>query len=152
MQTRKTGWLSKRGGRIHTWHKRWFVLTGDLLFYYKTPQDTRPTGTIPLAGNKVIRHPDDPRQPTSFKFEIVSGSDRQGITSTHETYLITADTADEADQWVAAIRRVMHEPYGGGMFGRSLDETMQVEARLGGNYVPVLLHRCIKFVRDYGMK
>ena len=38
MQTRKTGWLSKRGGRIHTWHKRWFVLTGDLLFYYKTPQ------------------------------------------------------------------------------------------------------------------
>ena len=44
------------------------------------------------------------------------------------------------------------QPYGGGMFGRSLDETMQVEARLGGNYVPVLLHRCIKFVRDYGMK
>ena len=32
------GWLSKRGGRIHTWHKRWFVLTGDLLFYYKSPQ------------------------------------------------------------------------------------------------------------------
>lgn len=37
-QARKVGWLSKRGGRIHTWHKRWFVLTGDLMFYYKTPQ------------------------------------------------------------------------------------------------------------------
>ena len=44
------------------------------------------------------------------------------------------------------------QPYGGGMFGRSLEETMQVEARLGGNYVPVLLHRCIKFVRDHGTK
>lgn len=33
-------------------------------------QDTRPTGTIPLAGNNVIRHRDDPRQ-TTYKFEIV---------------------------------------------------------------------------------
>ena len=33
-------------------------------------QDNRPTGTIPLAGNKVIRHPDDPKQQQGFKFEI----------------------------------------------------------------------------------
>lgn len=38
VQARHKGWLNKRGGRIHTWHKRWFVLTGDLLFYYKSPQ------------------------------------------------------------------------------------------------------------------
>ena len=42
------------------------------------------------------------------------------------------------------------QPYGGGMFGRSLEETMQVEARLGGTYVPVLLHRCINFIREHG--
>lgn len=35
-------------------------------------QDTRPTGTIPLAGNRVIRHLDDPKQNgISFKFEII---------------------------------------------------------------------------------
>lgn len=34
-------------------------------------QDSRPTGTIPLAGNNIIRHQDDPKQPNSFKFEIV---------------------------------------------------------------------------------
>ena len=33
-------------------------------------QESRPTGTIPLAGNKVIRHPDESKQP-SYKFEIV---------------------------------------------------------------------------------
>lgn len=33
-------------------------------------QDSRPTGTIPLAGNKVVRHPDESKQP-SFKFEIL---------------------------------------------------------------------------------
>ncbi|XP_064393491.1 rho GTPase-activating protein 24-like isoform X2 [Halichondria panicea] len=148
---RKMGWLSKRGGRIHTWHKRWFVLTGDLMFYYKTPQDNRPTGTIPLAGNKIIRHPDDPKQQQGFKFEIQSGSAGQVITGNHNTYVISADSAELADEWVAAIRRVMVEPYGGGMFGRSLSETMQVEARLGGQFVPILLHRCVNFLRDHGL-
>ncbi len=36
------------------------------------------------------------------------------------------------------------------MFGRSLSETMQVEARLGGQFVPILLHRCVNFLRDHG--
>lgn len=146
---RKTGWLSKRGGRIHTWHRRWFVLTGDLLFYYKQPNDSRPTGTIPLAGNRVIRHED--KQPNSFKFEIVAGKEHQVITSNHDTYLISAESAEDANDWVAAIKRVMHEPYGGGMFGRSLEETMQVEARLGGTFIPVLIHRCVRFIRENGL-
>ena len=36
------------------------------------------------------------------------------------------------------------------MFGRSLEETMKVEARLGGTYIPVLLHRCVKFIQEHG--
>ena len=41
-------------------------------------QDSRPTGTIPLAGNRVIRHLDDPKNNgTSFKFEII------GMCSVH---------------------------------------------------------------------
>lgn len=93
----------------------------------------------------------------------------QQISSTHDTFLISAESAGEADDWVAAIRRVMHEvcqwlllpgamlmrscdvqPYGGGMFGRSLEETMAVETRLGGGYIPILLHRCITFLRQHG--
>lgn len=38
-----------------------------------------------------------------------AGSAGQGITSNHETYLISADSAQLADSWVAAIRRVIHE-------------------------------------------
>ena len=37
------------------------------------------------------------------------------------------------------------------MFGRSLKETMLVEARLGGTYIPVLIHRCVKFIREHGI-
>ena len=38
----------------------------------------------------------------------VAGRGRQ-ISNTHDTYLINAESAQEADSWVAAIRRVMHE-------------------------------------------
>ena len=36
------------------------------------------------------------------------------------------------------------------MFGRKLEETMTVEARLGGEYVPILVHRCAKFILEHG--
>ena len=36
------------------------------------------------------------------------------------------------------------------MFGRSLEETLQVEARLGGSYIPVFVHRCASFIREHG--
>lgn len=36
------------------------------------------------------------------------------------------------------------------MFGRKLEETMVVEARLGGEYVPILVHRCAKFILEHG--
>ena len=38
-----------------------------------------------------------------------AGSAGQGISSNHETYLISADSAELADSWVTAIRAVMHE-------------------------------------------
>ena len=33
--TIKSGYLKKQGGKIKTWHERWFVLTKDYLNYYK---------------------------------------------------------------------------------------------------------------------
>ena len=48
-------------------------------------------------------------QPTCAYRPLVAGSAGQVITGNHETYLISADSAESADSWVAAIRRVMHE-------------------------------------------
>lgn len=32
------GWLYKQGDRYKTWNKRWFVLKGSNLFYFKSPK------------------------------------------------------------------------------------------------------------------
>lgn len=44
----KKGWLLKRGGRIKTWKRRWFVLNDNCLYYFKHPKDKQPLGIIPL--------------------------------------------------------------------------------------------------------
>lgn len=44
------GWLFKRGGRVKTWKKRYFVLTTDfLLAYYDDPGATAPKGSIDMS-------------------------------------------------------------------------------------------------------
>eukprot|EP01094_Clydonella_sp_ATCC50884_P024167 TRINITY_DN5990_c0_g1_i1.p1 TRINITY_DN5990_c0_g1~~TRINITY_DN5990_c0_g1_i1.p1 ORF type:complete len:715 (+),score=262.20 TRINITY_DN5990_c0_g1_i1:38-2146(+) len=31
----KSGWLTKQGGRVKTWKRRWFILSGNCLYYFK---------------------------------------------------------------------------------------------------------------------
>ena len=37
------------------------------------------------------------------------------------------------------------------MFGRALDEMMALECRLGGRYVPIMVHKCAQFIREHGV-
>ena len=42
------------------------------------------------------------------------------------------------------------QPVGGGMFGRSLAETMRFETSRGGGYVPFIVQKCVDFIRANG--
>ncbi|KAG1472815.1 hypothetical protein G6F56_001312 [Rhizopus delemar] len=48
------GWLHKRSEKYKTWNKRWFVLKGTNLFYFKSPKDVRMKGIINLRGYRII--------------------------------------------------------------------------------------------------
>ncbi|KAI9491726.1 hypothetical protein BDB00DRAFT_912561 [Zychaea mexicana] len=48
------GWLNKQGDKYKTWNKRWFVLKGPNLFYFKSPKDVRMKGIINLRGYRII--------------------------------------------------------------------------------------------------
>lgn len=44
----KEGWVIKCGGSIKTWKKRWLVLRGNTLYYFKKKEDTQEQGSIRL--------------------------------------------------------------------------------------------------------
>ena len=49
----KEGWLLKQGGRWKSWKKRYTILSGSVLYYFKSPKDRTPAGFVPLEGIEV---------------------------------------------------------------------------------------------------
>ncbi|XP_062349036.1 rho GTPase-activating protein 24 isoform X2 [Cinclus cinclus] len=148
----KCGWLRKQGGFVKTWHTRWFVLKGDQLYYFKDEDETKPLGTIFLPGNRVIEHPCNEESPGKFLFEVVPGGDRERMTANHETYLLMASTQNDMEDWVRSIRRVIWAPFGGGIFGQKLEDTVRYEKRYGNRLAPMLVEQCVDFIRQRGLK
>uniref|UniRef100_A0A4W3HXW8 Rho GTPase-activating protein 24 n=1 Tax=Callorhinchus milii TaxID=7868 RepID=A0A4W3HXW8_CALMI len=148
----KCGWLRKQGGFVKTWHTRWFVLKGDQLHYYKDEDENRPLGTIFLPGNKVTEHSYNGDEARKFLFEIVAGGDRDRMTANHETYLLMASTQNDMEDWVKTIRRVIWAPFGGGIFGQRLEDTVRYERRYGTRMAPMLVEQCVDFIRQRGLK
>ncbi|XP_064567246.1 rho GTPase-activating protein 24 isoform X1 [Zonotrichia leucophrys gambelii] len=148
----KCGWLRKQGGFVKTWHTRWFVLRGDQLYYFKDEDETKPLGTIFLPGNRVIEHPCNEESPGKFLFEVVPGADRERMTANHETYLLMASTQNDMEDWVKSIRRVIWAPFGGGIFGQKLEDTVRYEKRYGNRLAPMLVEQCVDFIRQRGLK
>ncbi|XP_078532415.1 rho GTPase-activating protein 24 isoform X1 [Lissotriton helveticus] len=151
-QAIKCGWLRKQGGFVKTWHTRWFVLKGDKLYYFKDEDEMKPLGTIILPGNRVVEHPCNEDSPGKFLFEVVAGGDRERMTANHETYLLMASTQNDMEDWVKSIRRVIWAPFGGGIFGQKLEETVRFEKRYGNRLAPLLVEQCVDFIRQRGLK
>lgn len=91
----KKGYLNKRGEINGSFRRRWFVLRGNLLFYFKQPDDTEPTGVIVLE-NCVVgvsEHEDH------YAFELSFGG------SGTRTYVLAADTQEEMEDWMRMLSR-----------------------------------------------
>ncbi|NWS06559.1 RHG24 protein, partial [Motacilla alba] len=109
-------------------------------------------GTIFLPGNRVIEHPCNEESPGKFLFEVVPGGDRERMTANHETYLLMASTQNDMEDWVKSIRRVIWAPFGGGIFGQKLEDTVRYEKRYGNRLAPMLVEQCVDFIRQRGLK
>ncbi|NXN99567.1 RHG24 protein, partial [Rhinopomastus cyanomelas] len=109
-------------------------------------------GTIFLPGNRVIEHPCHEESPGKFLFEVVPGGDRERMTANHETYLLMASTQTDMEDWVKSIRRVIWAPFGGGIFGQKLEDTVRYEKRYGNRLAPMLVEQCVDFIRQRGLK
>ncbi|KAF3701934.1 Rho-type GTPase-activating protein 24 [Channa argus] len=109
-------------------------------------------GIIFLPGNKVTEHPASGEEGGKYFFEVLPGGDRERMTANHETYLLMASTQNDMEDWVKTIRRVIWAPFGGGIFGQKLEETVRYERRFGNKLAPMLVEQCVDFIRQWGLQ
>jgi hypothetical protein len=91
----KDGFLTKQGGSIKTWKRRWFVLKGKKLVYFKTKNDAEATGIIELEADSFVRDERDKDKKRRFMFSV--GTSRR-------VFFMHSDTEAEMRQWIDAIK------------------------------------------------
>lgn len=60
------GWLTKQGGSVKSWKRRWFILKNPCLYYFKDPMDSLALGVILLPSYTIAVAP-EVKQPFGFK-------------------------------------------------------------------------------------
>lgn len=90
----REGFLYK-ANKSKVWQKRYFMLHGRHLCYYKTPGDSYPKGVIDIC-ELSFKLPHAPDQNKRFVFEA---------STSKRTYPIAAETAAEMLDWVHTLKR-----------------------------------------------
>ncbi|TSL75288.1 Rho GTPase-activating protein 22 [Bagarius yarrelli] len=149
----KAGWLKKQRSIMKNWQLRWFVLRSDYLYFYKDEEETKPQGCISLKGSQVNELTANPEEGGRYLFEIVPGAagEKDKTSVSHESVLLLANSQNDMDDWVKAIRRVIWAPLGGGIFGQGLEDTVQYEKKFGVRLAPLLVEQCVNFIRERGL-
>lgn len=90
----KMGTLSKLGGKLKTWQKRYFVLKNGSLTYYKSQSDV----TRKPQGQFVIDE--------DCRITKVEGAPTFEINTGKKTYYLTADSNAVIEDWVRVLQNV----------------------------------------------
>eukprot|EP01103_Thecamoeba_quadrilineata_P006349 TRINITY_DN16076_c0_g1_i1.p1 TRINITY_DN16076_c0_g1~~TRINITY_DN16076_c0_g1_i1.p1 ORF type:complete len:477 (-),score=70.66 TRINITY_DN16076_c0_g1_i1:101-1531(-) len=89
----KAGELKKQGHFRKNWKARWFILQGDLLFYFKSKGDPKPIDYIPLSDCKVTK---TNKVGKSHALELIP-------QLSNKVFYITANNDSELSSWINAI-------------------------------------------------
>ncbi|KAJ6637888.1 Sesquipedalian-1 [Pseudolycoriella hygida] len=87
------GWLAKRGEVNKNYQRRYFVLKGNLLFYFEKKGDREPLGVIVLEGCTIELAKDEEQ----YCFQVVF----HGINN--RTYYLSAESQDLMETWMKAL-------------------------------------------------
>lgn len=91
----KDGFLTKQGGSIKTWKRRWFVLKGKKLVYFRSQNDVEATGIIELEADSFVRDEKDKDKKRKFMFSV--GTSRR-------VFFMHSETEQEMKQWIDAVK------------------------------------------------
>ncbi|XP_008285287.1 rho GTPase-activating protein 25 [Stegastes partitus] len=144
----KAGWLKKQQrSLVKNWQQRYFVLRGSTLSYHKDDKETTVQGVIQLRFSKVNELPPNSDDPGKYLFEIIPRptGDRERCP-----YVFMANSQSDMEEWVRTLRRVIGVPTSG-VFGKSLMDTVTYEQRFGPHMVPILVQKCVEFIKEHGL-
>lgn len=91
----KTGFLFKKGERNTAYHRRWFILKGNMLFYFEDRESREPIGVIVLEGCTVELC----ESVEEFAFAIRFDCARARV------YKMAAESQAGMESWVKALSR-----------------------------------------------
>ncbi|XP_071338145.1 rho GTPase-activating protein 25 [Trachinotus anak] len=144
----KAGWLKKQQrSLVKNWQQRYFVLRGSTLTYHKDDKETTVQGVIQLRFSKVNELPQNSDDPGKYLFEIIprATGDRERCP-----YVFMASSQSDMEEWVRVLRRVIGVPTSG-VFAKSLMDTVTYEQRFGPHMVPILVQKCVEFIKEHGL-
>jgi len=88
------GYLTKQGGSIRTWKRRYFILKEKTLYYYKNPKDQIFTGKIELEPTSLVKEEQGKKKPNLFS-----------VTTARRIFYMFPDKPEEVKGWVDAISK-----------------------------------------------
>ncbi|KAH7286893.1 hypothetical protein KP509_32G027300 [Ceratopteris richardii] len=100
------GWLDKYGGRFRSWKRRFFVLQGSYLFYFRDDikvHEKYPLGVIPLDASEIDTSNEDLGDSSRrYTFRICLGKQFIGL-SKRDTYVVAAPSHQAMEEWIERI-------------------------------------------------
>jgi len=94
----KEGYLQKKGDLNREFQRRWFVLKGNLLFYFLKKQDREPQGVIVLEACSV-------QVSTHGRHCFEISFDGAGT----RVYILGTDNNDDMESWMKAVSHASYE-------------------------------------------
>eukprot|EP00002_Diphylleia_rotans_P040166 TRINITY_DN9475_c0_g2_i3.p1 TRINITY_DN9475_c0_g2~~TRINITY_DN9475_c0_g2_i3.p1 ORF type:complete len:766 (-),score=169.44 TRINITY_DN9475_c0_g2_i3:15-2312(-) len=91
----KFGYLVKQGLKLKTWKRRWFVMTHEQLYYFESPSDLQPLGSLSMKEITSVVAASDSDTSRSHCLKVATGN---------RTYFFSPEEKKDFDEWLIALR------------------------------------------------
>mmetsp|Transcript_655 Transcript_655/g.682 ORF Transcript_655/g.682 Transcript_655/m.682 type:complete len:883 (-) Transcript_655:908-3556(-) len=103
-------YLWKKGKSLfHMLSKRYYLLSGNCMYYYAHQADVRPKGVVFLTGSIIEKIKEDEMEMKGYYgFEITHQDLCTGDHHRHEKRVLYCKTEEERDKWVSSLQHAAH--------------------------------------------
>jgi len=128
------GWLSKEGAIRKSIKRRWLIIKGSVVYYFKNKEQKNPLGNFILSNATIFVNTD---RPYSFSVRTVS-----------RTWVFLAQDKENMNDWMRNFEVAMNKELN---FGVTMDFVVNRAKKRGyDSPVPIIVQKCVEFLRAKG--